>query len=75
MKNNNLTTTTILAAKLGFTPQYIRRLILEGKIKAIKIGHDWLIDEKAIRNLRRQRPQKVKENKNEIGKVGSVDND
>jgi excisionase family DNA binding protein len=46
------------AALLGFTPNYIRRLCGEGKIKAEKVGHDWLFEEKAIKNIRRQRKKK-----------------
>ena len=40
-------TVTQYAEKRGVSPQYIRRLIAEGKIKAIKVNERlWLIKEK-----------------------------
>lgn len=57
-----LISTTMLAARFGFSSQYIRKLIAEGKIRATKIGHDWIIDEKEVRHLKRKRHHKVKEN-------------
>ena len=46
------------AEKLGFTPDYVRYLCAKGTIKATKLSHDWLIDEKDIRNIKRQRKKK-----------------
>lgn len=61
--NRNKLITSAMAAKiLGFSPDYIRRLINEGKIKAEKLGHDWLVTEKAIAHIKRQRFPKEKEN-------------
>jgi len=53
--------TSAMAAKiLGFTPNYIRRLCLAGKIIAFKLGHDWLMAESAIKHIS---PKKIKEDK------------
>ena len=48
-----------MAAKiLGFTPDYVRRLMRTGKIKAQKLGSDWIITEKSLKNINRQRKRK-----------------
>jgi excisionase family DNA binding protein len=38
-------TTTQAAAKLGVSRSWLRHLIRDGKLKAEKIGRDWLIEE------------------------------
>lgn len=54
--------TSFEAAKiLGFTPDHVRQLILQGKIKAEKIGHNWIMSPKAIAHIKRQRVYKPKE--------------
>lgn len=50
------------AEELGFTPDYIRRLIMEKKIAAEKVGRDWLLTRKAIAGIKRQRAASVREN-------------
>lgn len=55
MKKNQLISTAGAAKKLGFTQDWVRKLCIEGKIKAIKIGHDWIIDEKDLRDIKRVR--------------------
>ena len=60
-KKNRLITCAIAAEMLGFSPDYIRRLCLDGKIDAQKIGHDWIFPMSAIANIRRQRKLKDKE--------------
>ncbi len=55
MQKSKLITTSILAKRLGFTPTYVRQLCASGKIKAEKYGHDWIINEKDIKNLKRIR--------------------
>jgi hypothetical protein len=55
MAKIKLLSSAMAAAKLGFTPDYIRRLCAEGTIKAEKIASDWLIDEKDIKDIRRKR--------------------
>lgn len=56
-----LLSSSMAAQKLGFTPDYIRRLCASGKIKAEKVAHDWLIYESDIKNIRRQRKRKESE--------------
>ena len=58
MAKIKLLSSAMVAAKTGFTPDYIRRLCAERKLKATKYGHDWLIDEKDIKDLKRQRKAK-----------------
>lgn len=51
--------TSAMAAKiLGFTPDYVRKLCSAGKIKAEKLGHDWLLNAREIQNIKRQRKAK-----------------
>ena len=38
-------TTQMIAEKMGFTQAYIRKLCSDGKIKSIRLGHDWMICE------------------------------
>lgn len=55
MKRTNLITTTMLAERMGVTPQYVRKLIADGKIKAQKVGYDWIIDERNIVHVKAKR--------------------
>ena len=41
---NNLLTVSDIAATLKVTPQYVRRLITEEKLRATRIGKQWLVD-------------------------------
>ncbi len=51
--------TTAMAAKLlGFTQDYVRQMCAKGKIKAEKLGHDWLVNEKTIKGIKRKRKSK-----------------
>jgi excisionase family DNA binding protein len=50
MKNNvaevagsDFLTTADAAKRLGYTIQHTRRLIISGKISAIRMGRDWLV--------------------------------
>lgn len=61
MSKQKLITTAMAAEKLGFTANWIRRLILKGKIRAEKIGPDWLMKEKDIAHIKRQRKLPEKE--------------
>ena len=54
-------TSSAAATILGFTPSHIRRLCIEGKIKAEKFGNDWIIEEKDIRDIKRLRKKSEKE--------------
>jgi excisionase family DNA binding protein len=54
-------TTTEAAAALGVTPQRIRALIAAGRLRAVKVGRDWLIrppDLEAVRVRTSGRPRK-----------------
>ena len=54
-------TTSQAADALGVTPQRVRALILAGRLKAVKVGRDWLIrppDLDAVRNRKPGRPRK-----------------
>lgn len=61
MAKIKLLTCSMAARILGFTPDYIRRLCGEGKIKAEKLANDWLMPESAIKDIKRQRKKKQKE--------------
>ena len=59
IKNRNYLTTIEAGKLLGFTPDYMRRLIARGKIKAEKLGHNWILKPKDIKHIKRQRyPQR-----------------
>lgn len=47
-----------VAKMLGFSADHVRRLILQGKIKAQKLGHNWIVDPKDIIHIKRQRLSK-----------------
>jgi excisionase family DNA binding protein len=36
------------AAVTGYNPQYLRRLLRQGRLKGIKVGQQWLIDLDAL---------------------------
>ena len=41
-------TTKQVAEKLGITPRRVRALIESGRLKAKRIGRDWLIDSRQL---------------------------
>jgi excisionase family DNA binding protein len=49
------------AAIIGVSPAYIRELICQGKIKAEKFGHNWIIRKSAISHVKRQRHSRKKD--------------
>ncbi len=56
-------TTTEAAEIIGFHPDYVRRLILDGKIKAERLGRNWIIKLSDITKIKRQRfPREKKRN-------------
>lgn len=61
MHKHKLITCKMAAAQLGMSAEYIRRLIMDGKIKAERLGHDWLMTPKAISHIKRQRKSSTKE--------------
>jgi excisionase family DNA binding protein len=62
IKNTANYLTSLEASKLvGVTPDHIRKMILRGKIKALKLGHNWLIQRKELAKINRQRFPRKKE--------------
>jgi excisionase family DNA binding protein len=46
------------ATLLGFTADHIRRMISKGRIKAEKVGRDWMIKATALKGITRLRKRK-----------------
>lgn len=42
----------------GFTTSHLRRMIITGKLKAEKVGNSWLVSQKDLKSLKRQREKK-----------------
>ena len=62
IKNKSHYLTSLEVAKMvGLSPDWIRRMIINGKIKATKLGHNWLINKSDIKNLRRLRSPRNKD--------------
>ncbi len=56
IKNKSIYMTSKEAATiLGVTPDHIRKLIAQGKIKAEKLGHNWIMDAKSLKKVKRIR--------------------
>jgi excisionase family DNA binding protein len=55
MSKDNYFTTIDAAKILGFTVDYIRKLIARGKLKAYKLGNNWIIKPKDLKLVKRQR--------------------
>jgi hypothetical protein len=64
IKPKGLLTCALAGKMLGFTPDYMRRLCLLGKIKAEKMGNTWIIAKGALKNLKRQRKKQNKDDSN-----------
>ena len=60
-KSSNLITSFQAAEILGITPDYVRRLISYGKIKATKLGNNWLINRNQLGKIKRIRFPRSKE--------------
>jgi excisionase family DNA binding protein len=58
---NNYLTSAEAAQILGFSHDYVRKLILQGKLKAEKLGRNWIIEKKNLDKIHRQRFPKPKE--------------
>jgi excisionase family DNA binding protein len=54
-------TTREVAEHVGFTASHVRRLIMQRKIKAEKIGNTWLVKKDAIAKVKRLRFPRDKE--------------
>lgn len=48
MKTPDLVCTADAAKKLGYTLQHTRLLIRQGRLNAMKIGRDWVIDKRTL---------------------------
>lgn len=57
----NYLTSAEAAQSLGFSPDHVRKLILQGKIKAEKLGRNWIIEKKNLEKIHRLRFPKHKE--------------
>ncbi len=55
---NKLITCEIASKMLGLSRDYIRLLCWNGKIKAQKIGQNWVFTESAIKHIYRKRKTK-----------------
>ncbi len=58
----NYMTCAEAAESLGFSPDYMRKLINKGRIKAEKLGRNWIIEKKSLAKIHRQRFPRHKEN-------------
>jgi len=54
-KRSNYLTTAEAATFLGFTADYVRFLIREGKLHGEKLGRNWIVDKKQLLKIRRKR--------------------
>jgi excisionase family DNA binding protein len=45
---NNLISVQVAASYSGYSTQYLRRLLRNGKVEGIKIGQMWLVDMDAL---------------------------
>ena len=41
--------TSKASERLGIDPSHITRLLRGGKLKGVKVGHDWLVQEESLR--------------------------
>lgn len=64
-----LKTTHEIADLYGFSASYIRKLITDGRIKAMIIGRMYLIDPETIGDLSRQREPRKKKRKKANGQI------
>lgn len=63
IKDKSIYVTSAEVAKiLGFSHDYIRKLIVTGKLKGEKLGRNWIINKKGLLKVKRQRFPRVKEN-------------
>ena len=51
-------TTKEASERLNLSDAHIRRLIKSGDIKAVKLGHDWLIEIKSLDYKRQRKPKR-----------------
>lgn len=61
MKLNDVMTTSQVATLLQLSPDYVRLLCRTNKLRAKKIGNDWLITAKDVKYLKRNKVGRPKE--------------
>lgn len=61
INNDSYLTTIEVGEIVDLTPDYVRKLIARGKLKATKLGHNWLVKPKDLKNIKRVRKSKEKE--------------
>lgn len=61
MSKGKFITAKQAAERLGFTPDYIRRMCTDGKITGEKMGNTWIVNIKELRKIKRQRFKKDSE--------------
>lgn len=54
-KKSNYVTSAEAAKLLGFSPDHVRKLIHQGRIKGEKMGRNWIIEKKYLEKIHRQR--------------------
>lgn len=54
-KSKEFVSSVVAGGMLGFSPDHVRRLILQGKLKAQKIGRDWVINVNDLKDISRRR--------------------
>ena len=58
---SNYMTAAQAAEILGFSHDHVRKLINQGRIKAEKLGRNWIIERKNLEKIHRQRFPRHKE--------------
>jgi excisionase family DNA binding protein len=59
--NSNYVTCAEAANTLGFSHDHVRKLINQGRLKAEKLGRNWIIEKKNLDKIHRQRFPRHKE--------------
>lgn len=59
---SNYVTSAEAAVLLGFSRDHVRKLIIQGRLKAEKLGRNWIIEKKNLEKIHRQRFPRHKEN-------------
>lgn len=54
-QGSDLLSSTMVAEILGLSADYIRKLAAAGTIKAVKLGHDWIIRRSDVASYSRKR--------------------
>lgn len=60
LKNKYFSLSQVAELK-GFSTAHLRRMIINGKLKAEKVGKSWLIEKEELDKIKRSRTSKIKE--------------